>query len=63
MPSPSEVNWTSLSAEGKWTLRWVALPLSQGCSPREIASAHGRSVHWLNAALSELRDEIKAQQE
>jgi DNA-directed RNA polymerase specialized sigma24 family protein len=58
---PSTVNWKGLSEQGKDTLRTIAVPISLGYSPAEVADSLGVSSRMVHNALEELRGEIRAQ--
>ncbi|HYY33920.1 MAG TPA: hypothetical protein VE693_10140 [Gaiellaceae bacterium] len=55
------MNWTGLSDEGLETLRRIALPISLGYSPAEVADSLKVPRRVVHRALDELRDEIRAQ--
>jgi hypothetical protein len=55
------VNWTALSLESKTSLKLATL-ISAGFSPAEAGAVYGISTESVKAALSTLREEIRAQQ-
>lgn len=61
MPTvPGEIDWTRLSERGQAILRTIALPISAGFSPGEIASELGTSTSWVSSRMDELRNELKS---
>jgi DNA-binding CsgD family transcriptional regulator len=57
-PAMENVTWASLSPRGKAILRTVAIPLSLGCSKKEVAAALRISPSSVGQLLDELADEL-----
>jgi hypothetical protein len=53
------IDWTSLSLRGAATLRLIAMPISQGFLPREVAVELGTTASWVLKRLDELEAELR----
>jgi hypothetical protein len=57
---PTEIIWDRLSERGTAILRQVAIPISNGWTPQEIAKELGTTKRWVLDRMDELRDEISS---
>jgi hypothetical protein len=57
--STRAVNWSAVSERGRWILRSVAVPLSAGYLPTEVAKAAGVEKRDLDDLLDELAAELE----
>jgi hypothetical protein len=55
----SEIDWNRLSPRGQAILRQIAIPISEGYSPTEVARGLGTSLSWTLKRMSELRRELE----
>jgi DNA-binding NarL/FixJ family response regulator len=55
------IAWANLSPRSTAILRQVAIPISAGYLPSEIARDLKTSVRWISERLDELRGEIERQ--
>ena len=56
---PSEIDWSRLSPRAQAILRTIAIPISAGYSPGEVANMLGTSTSWVSNRMLELRREIE----
>lgn len=54
-----EIEWESLSTSSLWTIKMIAIPMSEGYSAREIAKSLGTTTSWVLAQMDKLRSEIE----
>lgn len=56
----STINWDTLTLQALWTLRNLAVPISNGYSEAEVANHHGVTAKWVRARMLKLRNELEA---
>lgn len=56
-----EIKWENLSTNSLWTIKMIAIPLSEGYSAREIAKSLGTTTSWVLGQMDKLRLEIESQ--
>lgn len=57
---PGSIEYERLSARSLWTIAHIALPISAGLSPDEVAKWLGKTPSWVAKRRRELRREIEA---
>ena len=48
---PTAIKWNRLSPEGAWRMTYLALPISCGLSPLEVADQVGETTRWVAKQL------------
>jgi hypothetical protein len=59
VPPLATIVWTDLSEQGTWILQRIALPISLGHSPAEVAVQNGLTIKQVEKARAQLRDELE----
>jgi hypothetical protein len=57
--STRQVSWTGVLERGRWILRTIAIPISVGYLPTEVARAAGVKKRDLDDLLDELAVELE----